>query len=92
MDLSGTYASLDEAEAALKAQAHALGFDLVVKERFPRGAAGDEVTRVNYRCAKGRPRLAQDDEAIHTSKKRKTSSKMTDCGFKINLKRVPGVG
>lgn len=92
MDFSASYGSLKEAEAGLKAQAHALGFDLAVKERFPRGAAAEEVTRVNYRCAKGRSHVPKNDEAIHTTKRRKTSSQMTACGYKINLKRVPGAG
>ena len=92
MDFSAVYGSLDEAEAALRAQGHALGFDLAIKERFPRGAGRDEVTRVNYRCAKGRTPAARLDEAIHDSKKRKTSTQMTSCEYKINLKRVPGAG
>ncbi|EAQ92123.1 hypothetical protein CHGG_00358 [Chaetomium globosum CBS 148.51] len=86
MDFSASYGSLKEAEAGLKAQAHALGFDLAVKERFPRGAAAEEVTRVNYRCAKGRSHAPKNDEVIHTTKGRKTSSQMTACGYKINLK------
>jgi hypothetical protein len=87
MDFTALYASFDEAEKAMKAQAHALGFDLAVKERFPRGAKGEAITRVNYRCAKGRPGSTQIKEATHETKRRKTSTQMTDCPFKVNLKR-----
>ena len=91
MDFSASHASFDEAEKALKAQAHALGFDLAVKERFPRGAKGEAVMRVNYRCSKGRTKDSMPRNAgTHDSKKRKTSTQMTDCPFRINLKREGG--
>lgn len=83
-----TYATFAEADKAVKSHALGNGYSLTVKEIWPRGADATTATRYTYRCGKGRTAPAsQADPTAHTSKRRKTSTQMTGCPFRVSVKR-----
>ncbi|KAK4104241.1 hypothetical protein N658DRAFT_522006 [Parathielavia hyrcaniae] len=83
-----TYATFAEADEAIKAHALSNGYSLTVKEIWPRGADATTATRYTYRCGKGRTGpTPQADSTTHPSKRRKTSTQMTACPFRVSVKR-----
>ena len=83
-----TYATFAEADEGIKAHALSNGYSLTVKEIWPRGADATTATRYTYRCGKGRTGpTSQADSTTHPSKRRKTSTQMTACPFRVSVKR-----
>ena len=81
-----TFASFSEADTTVKNHALNNGYTLVVRNRYP---AGNNATRYNYKCGKGRAFASQSTLGNSNSKRRKTSSQMTNCPFSMNIKRQP---
>jgi len=78
------FESYSEAHKALEAHAFSAGYSVVVAERWPRG--GKEHTRVTFRCGKGR-QWVEKQHLAHQTKRRKTSTQMTGCPFKVNIRQ-----
>lgn len=83
------FPSFAAAEAELHSAAKAEGFSLAVMTKKPNAAAP---RRAVFRCCKGRKYASQSAEGVHVTKKRKTSTQMTECPFKIALKLLRGSG
>lgn len=77
------FPSFEAARDAIDEVAKQVGFSLVIKDKKPNAA---NPRRVTLRCAKGRPRTSQANEAIHESKRRKTSTQMTACPFQLAVR------
>ena len=78
---SRTYPSLSAAQADCDAIAKAQGFALTVGKKKPNAA---NPTYVHLRCSKGRKYVDYGNEAI--AKRRKTSTQMTECPYRLILK------
>ncbi|PHH91219.1 hypothetical protein CDD83_1269 [Cordyceps sp. RAO-2017] len=84
--LSCRFASFEAARDSCDAVARAQGFALAVRTKKPNAA---EATWVLLRCSKGRVYHDQGDESAHESRRRKTSTQMTGCGYRVIIKRDP---
>jgi MULE transposase domain len=83
--LVGTeFASIAAAEAAVHEAAKAQSVSLAIFSKKPSAA---NCRRIIWRCSKGKPyRASSVNEDTHKDKKRKTSTKSTDCKFRIAAK------
>lgn len=75
------YATLDELSAAVDAHAAKNGYKIVKN--------GIKSGRARFRCAKGRKWASKAKPEVHDSKRRKTSTQMTQCEFKFSAKQLP---
>ncbi|KAH7114835.1 hypothetical protein EDB81DRAFT_626985, partial [Dactylonectria macrodidyma] len=75
-----TYSSFREADEAVHAAARATGQSLAVDKKKPNAA---NPRKVIYRCSKGRKFNSQARSSTHTSRRRKTSTQMTGCPFRL---------
>lgn len=83
------FPSLAAAEAEVHSAAKAAGYSLVVQTKKPNAAAP---YRVVFRCCKGRKFASQSSPGTHVTKKRKTSTQMTDCPFRLAIRLQRGGG
>ena len=74
------FSSFEVARKAIDEAGKAEGFSLVIRTKRPNAA---NPTSVSLCCSKGRKWASQANEAIHTSKRRKTSSQMEGCDFRV---------
>lgn len=79
--LNLTFSSLVEAQAACDNAARSQGFALAIATKKPNAT---EPSYVCLRCSKGRKYTSRGNEAI--AKRRKTSTQMTECPFRLILK------
>ena len=77
------YLSFEAAHEAIDDIAKHAGFSLVIKDKKPNAI---NPKRVTLRCAKGRPSISYANEAIHESKRRKTSSQMSNCRYQLAVR------
>lgn len=76
-----TFPSFQEAQAACDTIARAQGFALAVAAKKPSAASP---AYIYLRCSKGRKYINYSNEAI--AKRRKTSTQMTQCSYRLILK------
>ncbi|KAM4062957.1 hypothetical protein HRG_010479 [Hirsutella rhossiliensis] len=81
------FPSLEAAREACDAIAREQGFALSVAAKKPNAASP---TYVHLRCSKGRKYVDYGNEAI--AKRRKTSTQMTECPYRLALKLDQGRG
>ncbi|KAF7550231.1 hypothetical protein G7Z17_g5873 [Cylindrodendrum hubeiense] len=72
------------AEAEVHKSAKTAGYNLVIHTKRP---SATSYHTVNYRCAKGRSYTAKDS-FTHETKRRKTSTQMTSCLFKLIVQKL----
>lgn len=77
------FETVNEARTAVNAVALPLGFNLVIHRPMTNSK--------EFRCSKGRTFKSQGNASLPASRRRKTSSQMTGCPFRLVIARLTPV-